>query len=166
MSSQTYVTIAIWSQVVSAIVFIAALLYLWSRYLEPIVLAAQARSNEQIAEAERHRDDAKAALIALREEIEGARSDAELIHDRAARQAKRERDAIVVEAKESGARLVRNAHAELERARAVSRERLRSELMTRALAAARSEAERRVDGPVNERLVSVFLSSLERRDAR
>jgi F0F1-type ATP synthase membrane subunit b/b' len=166
VSSQTYVTIAIWSQVISAIVFIAALGYLWFRYLQPIVLAAQARSNEQIAEAERHRDDAKAALSALREEIEGADRDAVIIRERAARQAQRERISTLAEANDAGERLVRNARGEFERARAAARERLRGELLTRALDAARSEATHRIDASANERLVNVFLTSLERSDAR
>jgi F-type H+-transporting ATPase subunit b len=162
VTNQTYVTIAIWSQVASAIVFIAALIYLWIRFIQPVVLAAQERSNQQIGEAERHRDDAKAALTALREEIEGAQRDALLIRERAARQAERERQAIVAEAEEAGERIVRNARGEPDRARAAARERLRSELMTRALATARAEASRRIDASTTARLVNAFLSSLER----
>jgi hypothetical protein len=74
--AQLYVQIAVWSQVVSSIVFIAVLVYMWFRFLLPVFLAAQERSNAQIAEAERHRDEVKAALQALNEEIEIARRDA------------------------------------------------------------------------------------------
>ena len=58
--SRLYLEIAIWSQVVSSIVFIGALVFMWFRWLLPLFMAAQARSNRQIAEAERHRDEAKA----------------------------------------------------------------------------------------------------------
>ena len=74
-----YLDVAIWSQVVSAILFIGALVFIWNKWIVPVVLAAQVRSNAQIAESERHRDEAKGALGALREEIDSARRDAELI---------------------------------------------------------------------------------------
>jgi F0F1-type ATP synthase membrane subunit b/b' len=162
MSDQVYVNLAIWSQVASSVVFIAAMIYLWLRYLQPMVLAAQARSNAQIAEAERHRSNAKAALDALREEVDNAAHDAELIRERAKHQAEREHAAIVAEANVAGERLLRNASGELERARAAGRERLRGELVLRALDLARNDAERRVDRPVQECLIDDFLATLER----
>lgn len=162
MSHGLYVQIAIWSQVVSAVVFIAALAFMWAKWLQPMVLAAQAQSNRQIAEAERHRDEAKAALEALRGEIDGARGDAELIRARANDQAERERQTVLAEAVEAGERVLHNAHAELERARAAARGRLRVEIIESALAVARSEAERRIDPPANARLVDRFLSTLGR----
>jgi F-type H+-transporting ATPase subunit b len=164
MSDQVYVNLAIWSQVASAIVFIGAMVYLWVRYLQPMVLVAQARSNAQIVEAEHHRDNAKAALDALLTEIDNAAHDAELIRERAKHQAERERAAIVAEADAAGERLLRNASGELERARAAARERLRSELIVRALELARNSAAKRIDRPVQERLVHGFLATLERPD--
>lgn len=162
MSDQVYVNLAIWSQVAAAVVFIGALAYLWVRYLQPMVLAAQARSNEQIAEAERHRDNAKAALDALIEEIDNAAHDADLIRERAKHQAEREHAAILAETNLAGERLLRNASGELERARAAARERLRGELVIRALQLARNDAAKRIDRPVQERLVEGFLNTLER----
>ena len=82
-SAQLYLNIAIWSQVISSIVFIAALVLMWVRFIMPVVLAAQERSNRQIADAERHRDEVKGALDVLRAEIESARHDAGLIEERA-----------------------------------------------------------------------------------
>ena len=38
---------------------------MWFRWLLPVFMAAQERSNKQIAEAERHRDEVKAALETL-----------------------------------------------------------------------------------------------------
>jgi hypothetical protein len=54
-----YTRIAAWSQIVSSIVFIAVLIYMWFRWFMPVVLMAQERSNRAIAEAERHRDEVK-----------------------------------------------------------------------------------------------------------
>lgn len=160
-SSQLYLQIAVWSQVVSSIVFLAALVFSWFKWLQPFVLTQQERSNEQIAEAERHRDEAKAALDALRDEIEGAHLDANLIEQRAGDQAAHERQAVLTEANEAGERVLHNAVGELERSRASARQRLRDEFVRKALALARSDAGRRIDDLANMKLVDRFVAALE-----
>ncbi|HZZ01081.1 MAG TPA: hypothetical protein VFE36_16080 [Candidatus Baltobacteraceae bacterium] len=161
MTAQTYVHIALWSQVAAAALFIGVLLWLWTKYLQPAVMAAQERQNKQIAEAERHRDEAKAMLDLLRAQMDGAAHDAGAIKQRAVAQAKRESEAAIAEATESGERALTNAKGELQRARASAREQLRREMLDGALVKARQDAERRVDAPVNARLVNDFLGSLE-----
>lgn len=156
-----YEQIAKWSDIVSAILFLAVLVWLWMKYIAPAVLGAQANQNRLLAEAERHRDEAKAALDLLRQEIEGAKHDASLIGQRAADQSKHESETTIAEANEAGERMLRNAQGELERARAAAREQLREELASKALDLARSEAQTRVDGGVNARLVDRFVASLE-----
>jgi F-type H+-transporting ATPase subunit b len=160
-STDFYVQAAMWSQVISAVVFIGVLVWLWFRFLQPAVLAAQEANNKVIAEAERHRDEAKATLDLLKGEIDSAAHDAELIKERAAAQAQREYDASVAEATESGERALRNAGGELERARVSARDALRVELLERALAQARTEAAKRVDARVNAELVDRFTAGLE-----
>ena len=159
-----YVQVAIWSQVVSAVLFLGVLVWMWFKFLQPAIMAAQERYNKQIAEAERHRDEAKATLDLLQNEIGGAAHDAELIAARAASQASGEYDATVAEAREAGERALRNAQAEFARALAAARERLRVELLDKALDRARGEAARRVDASENARLVERFAVSLERGD--
>ncbi len=156
-----YEEIAKWSDIVSAVLFLAVLVWLWMKYIAPAVMTAQGNQNRLLAEAERHRDEAKAALQLLRQEIEGAKHDATLIEQRAADQAKHESEVTVAEAKEAGERALRNAQGELERARVAAREQLREELAAKALDLARREAENRVDGGVNARLVDGFVASLE-----
>lgn len=155
-----YEQIAVWSQVLSAVLFMAVLVWMWFKFIQPAVLAAQETHNKQIAEAERHRDEAKASLDALRQEIEGAKHDATLIASRATDQAVREREATIAEAREAGERQLRGAQGELDRARAAAREAFRTELLDRALQAARQEATARVDSGVNAKLVDGFVSSL------
>jgi F0F1-type ATP synthase membrane subunit b/b' len=159
--SQFYVQIALWSQIVSSVVFIGVLVYVWTRWILPVVLAAQARSNRQIAEAERHRDEAMGALETLRAEIESARHDAELIARRASGRAEHEREALLHETTEAGERILADAGRELERARAAARHRLRNELVERALRLARDDAMRRVDPAVDARLIDRFCATLE-----
>jgi F-type H+-transporting ATPase subunit b len=157
----SYEEIAKWSDILSAISFLAVLVYLWFKYIQPAVLAAQAKSNELIQVAERHRDEAKGAIEALTRELEGAQRDAGLIRERATGQAQREAEALVAEAKTSGERALHNAQGELARARAAARQQLRDELAEQALDLARSQAQQRVDGALNVKLVHAFVASLE-----
>jgi F-type H+-transporting ATPase subunit b len=157
-----YLRIALYSQVISAIVFIAVLAWMWFRWIVPVVMAAQDRSNKQIAEAERHRDEARDALTTLRDAIESARRDAGLIVERAEVHGRHEREAALAEATAAGERQMREAQGELERAREAARQRLRDDLVAGALLIARAEAPDRL-GPAGERqLVDAVVVSLER----
>lgn len=160
-----YEEIAKWSDILSALLFIAVMVWVWFKYIQPAVLAAQAKNNAQIAEAERHRDEAKAALDTLEREVQTAEHDAGLIRERAREQARREAETMVADAKASGERALRNAQGELERARAAARVQLREELASKALDLARSKAQQRVDAALNARLVQDFVASLERGSA-
>jgi F0F1-type ATP synthase membrane subunit b/b' len=58
-----------------------------------------------------------------------------------------------------------NAEAELGRARAAARAQLRDELAGQALDLARIQAQQRVDGALNVKLVQEFMKSLEHGNA-
>lgn len=160
-ASQLYFHIAVWSQIASSIFFIAALTFIWFKWLMPVFLAAQERSNRQILEAERHRDEVKGALEALREEIGSARHDAQLIEQRASQHAEHDRELSRKEATEAGERALADANRELERARVAARHRLRDEMLEAALKLARESATQRVDADLDARFVDRFTDSLE-----
>lgn len=162
MTQATYEAIAVWSQVVSAILFLCVLGWLWFKFAQPAIIAAQERFNKQIAESERHRDEAKAMLDTLATEIEGAKRDAEAIKRRAGDQAAHELEAALADAREAGARTLANANAEYDRSLAAARVRLRIELLEKALSRARVDAARRVDAATDATLVDRFIGSLER----
>ncbi len=156
-----YDLIAMWSQVISSIVFLVVLVWLWIRFVQPAVIAAQEANNKAVAEGERHRDEAKAALDELRTAVADAERDAELIRKRGEDAGKREFEATVADANESGERILRNARGELERALVAAREQLRQDLAGKAFVVARADAERGMDRAVNERLMDEFVTSLE-----
>lgn len=157
-----YELISTWSQVISAILFLAVMIWLAVKLGGPAVLAARDEKNKQIAEAERHRDEARAAVELLRADMQGASQDAEAIRARAAQQAAHERAAALAEAKDAGERSLRGADGELNRARLAARDRLRTEILDRALEIARTDASARVDAAANAKLVATFVSTLER----
>jgi F0F1-type ATP synthase membrane subunit b/b' len=88
-----------------------------------------------------------------------------LIRERAKGQAEREAEAIVADAKAGGERALHNAEAELGRARTAARAQLRDELAGQALDLARVQAQQRVDGALNVKLVQEFMKSLEHGNA-
>ena len=62
-----YQAIAEWSQVVSALLFLGVLLWMWIKFIQPAVLAAQVAQNARINEAERHRDRGESGARAFAE---------------------------------------------------------------------------------------------------
>lgn len=157
-----YEAIAQWSQVVSALAFLGAMVWIWIKFIQPAVLTAQQAQNERIKEAELHRDQAKQRLDSLQGEIGSAQGEASTMKERAQAQGQREHDVIVAEARDAGERQFRNAQGELDRARVAARDRLRAELADKALDVAAAEAAQRVDAGVNAQLVNAFVSNLER----
>lgn len=157
-----YTAIAEYSQIASAVLFVIAMAWIWVKFIAPAVIAAQQNANAQLAQAERHRDEAKAQLESLRGETDAAKRDAIAIKHRVEAQAKAECEAMLAEAQRAGERAVANAQGELDRSRAAARERLRDELLDQALTLARTQAHERVDAGVNAQLVGSFLNNLER----
>lgn len=157
-----YEKIAEYSQIASAVLFVAVMVWIWMKFIQPAIVAAQENQNAKLAEAERHRDEAKAALDSLQGELQNAQRDAEAIKQRVAGQAEIERGSTLREAREAGERAARSAEGELARSRAAAREQLRGDLLERALDLARVQAAERVDARVNADLVASFLRTIER----
>ncbi len=157
-----YELISVWSQGLSALLFLAVLIFVWTKYIQPAVVSAQENANAKILEAERRRDEAEAEVVALQGEIVNAQADAKAIKERSVAHAKSESEIALAEAREQGERALRNAKGELDRARAAARATYRDELLDRALDLARVQASAKVDESLNSKIVTGFLSSLER----
>lgn len=161
-----YEAIALWSQVVAAVVFAIFVVWSFNKFITPAIAAATAAKNEEIAANERRRDDAVKAVELARSEVVEADSDARHIGERIQADAQREAVKIVADAKAEGERIVRNAGAELERARLAARDHLRVEMIEKALNLARERAQAQIDDDANEALVGKFIDELERGEKR
>ncbi|GAC1395819.1 MAG: hypothetical protein NVS2B8_09250 [Vulcanimicrobiaceae bacterium] len=164
MNDGFYEALSTWSQVVAALLFIVVLVVLWRKYITPAVLASQARKNAELAESEARRDAARAETDVARAEIASADDDARAIRARAQSDATRTREKILADAKAEGERLVRNADGELERGRVAARDRLRTDLLEKAMQIAR-EASLHLDEATNRRLVGEAVDTAERGNA-
>jgi F-type H+-transporting ATPase subunit b len=161
-----YDAIALWSQVVAAVVFAALIVFGFVRLLTPTIEKMTAAKNEEIRGNEQRRDEAVRTVTKARAEIDEAATDAARIKDHIERDARREAAIIVATAHSEAQRLVRNAHAEYERSRAAARDRLRVEMIEKALASARKTVATRVDENAEATLVGRFIKELERKGDR
>lgn len=160
MSSTFYEQLAIWSDVLSAVIFVVFLVWLWVKFITPAIVASRDRKNAELSEIERRRDAARAEVEAVRHELEAAAADVAAIRARAEHDVALLRERTLTEAKGEGERVVHNAEGELERSRLAARERLREELLARALDIARESA-KQVGAETDRRLMSDVISSLE-----
>ncbi|HEV3156554.1 MAG TPA: ATP synthase F0 subunit B [Candidatus Baltobacteraceae bacterium] len=151
------------SQVLGALAFLAVLLWLFGRFGIPAVRAAEDARNSLLRESEGRLRKSRADEQRARLELERSEAEATLIRERAKEEAHHEHERIITEAKSNGERMIRNAEGELERARAVARVQLRSELLERALHIARERALTAVDSGMDARLVLHVVDRLERK---
>jgi len=161
VSDATYEAIAVYSQVVASILFIVVLVVIWNRYVAPAVLASQVRKNDELIVAEKRRDEARAEVEKAQANLASADGDVRAIAQRAQGDASRLHDKVLADARTEGEHLMQVAEGELERSRAVARERLRADLLERAIEIARSAATR-VDENTNRRLVGDAVDIAER----
>jgi F-type H+-transporting ATPase subunit b len=160
-----YDAIALWSQVIAAVVFAGLIVYGFMRLLTPSIARMTATKNDEIRENEKRRNDAVERVAAARAEIAEAATDGARIKEHIERDARREAAIIVATAHSEAQRLVRNAHADYERSRVASRDRLRIEMIDKALAVARKTVLGRIDEKAEATLVSRFIDELQHKGA-
>ena len=155
-------TLAQWSQIAGAVVFVIAIVLIWNKYIAPGVKAYQASKNAELADTEARREHIRADVVAARAEVERADEDCREILSRVDLVVHRERDKAIEEAQADAERIVRNAEGELERARLSARDKLRIEFIEKALQQARVQAAQRIDDAANVKLVEATVNDLAR----
>jgi len=154
MQETVWETLAQWSEIVGALAFVVVAVVLFRRLVLPMIERATVAKNAELVGAEEHRATLRIEVDAARERLAEADRDAASIASRAIIDAEHERTRIVSDARNEGARLVANAQGELGRARIAARDRLRIELIERALVRAREIATAKFDDAANNRLVT------------
>jgi F0F1-type ATP synthase membrane subunit b/b' len=156
-----YEQLAVWSQVLGSVAFIAVLVYVFQRFLIPAVVASQERKNAELIEAERRRDAAKEDVLVARRELDGVEEEVKALRVRAAVDARRERERILADATAEGKRLVSTAEGELDRGRFAAREAFRVALLDKALHIARRSAAEGIDAEKDRALVSGVMNAVD-----
>lgn len=163
MNQAFYVSLAEWSQVAASVLFIVILVFVWVRFLNPGIIRSQERKNAELAEAERRRDEAKADIQTARREVGATDAEIRAITARAEADAIHVHERLLAAATAEGGRSVGNAERELERGRLAARERLRAELVAKALDIARAAATYINDG-TNRRLIEEAVGAVDRHE--
>jgi F-type H+-transporting ATPase subunit b len=161
MTRETYEAIAVWSEVVASVLFIAAMIWIFRKYIAPAVTKAEAQKNAELVEAERRRNEAREQVSISQRNLEAAKTEVTAILARAASDAQRERDRILADARVDGERLINNADGELTRGRAAGRESYRDALLQDALRLAGEKAAREVDGRADTDIINRVLGAID-----
>ena len=155
-------TLEYWAKVIDFVLFAAALVWLWQKFAKPQLEAASDAENARIAGIEDGLAKAKADLAAARVARETANAERETILRNADEAGARDLEAAVADAKGQAARIRAHAEGEVERQRYAAGVRLRIEMIEDALAKARRDAAARSDEALQSSLVDQLLGDLTR----
>ena len=161
MNQAVYVALAEWSQVAASLLFIGLLVFIWMRFISPGIVCSQERKNAELADVERRRDEARADIGNARHEVTATDGEIRAITARGETDARHVHDRMLATATAEGRRLVSNAEGELERGRYAARERLREDLVAKALDIARGAATYINEG-TNRRLIDEAVDAVDR----
>jgi len=149
------------AKLIDFVVFVAAIVYLYQRYLKNALVAHQELQNKMVEDAVAYRAGSEQSVAAAKHAIEQAKVDAGRMIEIGGAQAKKliidERNA----AKEHAQRILRHAAGELDRERYRVRRELLEETVERATDTARGIVRLDVTPAKQDELVSGVLTSLE-----
>jgi F-type H+-transporting ATPase subunit b len=147
------------------IVFIGLLVVLYKFAFPTIVKTTEERERRiklQLEEAERLSAEAKASAEQNARLLAGAREQAQTLLNEAKAVSQKEREALLQKAREEQEQMLERAKREIEMERERAVETLRREAVDLSLAAAAKLIEERLDSEADRKLVTRYLSDLER----
>jgi F-type H+-transporting ATPase subunit b len=148
-----YEVIAQYSEIIGGFAFLIVLIWLFAKFALPAVRAGQVARNADLVNAEHRREQLRLDVAAARAEVEAAARDAIAIYARSETDARHEHEQILTDARREGLRLLQNARGELDRGRIAAKDKLRIELIEKALNRARVIATEQLSDDINALLV-------------
>ena len=148
-----YEVIAQYSEIIGGFAFVIVLIWLFAKFALPAVHAGEVARNADLVNAEHRREQLRLDVAAARAEVEAAARDALAIYARAETDARHEHEQILTDARREGLRLLQNARGELDRGRIAAKDKLRIELIEKALNRARVFASEQLSDDINAVLV-------------
>ncbi len=134
--------------------------FAWNPLLK-ILAERQARIAGQIEAADQERLAAEKLRTEYQQQMKNAKSDAQLVMDKALKQADNTKDEIIASAREEHARLLEAAEEKIARERQQALEDIRSEVVAISVAAAAKIIGQSVDENINAKLVDDFITRLD-----
>lgn len=149
-----YDVIAQWSEIVGGFAFLIVMIWLFTKFALPAVRAGEVSRNADLVNAEHRREQLRLDVSDARAEVESAARDAIAIAHRSETDARHEHETILADSRREGLRLLQNARGELDRGRIAAKDKLRIELIEKALNRARVLAHEQLSDDSNARLVT------------
>jgi F0F1-type ATP synthase membrane subunit b/b' len=149
-----YEVIAQYSEIVGGFAFLIVMIWLFAKFALPAVRAGEVSRNADLVNAESRREQLRLDVSEARAEVEAASRDALAIHARSETDARHEHEQILTDARREGLRLLQNARGELDRGRIAAKDKLRIELIEKALNRARVLATEQLSDESNAKLVT------------
>ncbi|HEV2037746.1 MAG TPA: hypothetical protein VGQ96_03980 [Candidatus Eremiobacteraceae bacterium] len=150
------------AKLINFAIFIFAIVWLYRKYGNPMLVAHQHTQNKLVADAQAYRAQCEAAVTAAQQAIEQAKVDAVRMVAVGKAQAAKLIEDIRAEARERAQRILAHAGGELERERYRVRRELLEETVERAHARAQELAKREIDPAKQQTLVDRLIADLER----
>ncbi|MEX0912796.1 MAG: F0F1 ATP synthase subunit B [Gemmatimonadota bacterium] len=148
--------------------FVVVLVVLWKMALPPILSAVEAREQQirdLIAEAERDREAAQAALAEQTHLLEETRASVQDLVAEGRTAGERVRDEVIAEARRTAEEIATRARREVRQELDSALQELRLEAVDLAMAAAGKLVDRNLDSDDNRRLVRDYLEDLSAESA-
>jgi F0F1-type ATP synthase membrane subunit b/b' len=149
-----YEVIAQYSEIIGGFAFLIVMIWLFAKFALPAVRAGEVSRNADLVNAEHRREQLRLDVSEARAEVEAASRDALAIHARSETDARHEHEQILTDARREGLRLLQNARGELDRGRIAAKDKLRIELIEKALNRARALATEQLSDESNAKLVN------------
>jgi F-type H+-transporting ATPase subunit b len=153
------------AKVIDFVIFVAAIVWLYQRYLKAALIAHQEAENRKVAEATAQREAAEQSVAKARQAIEKAKADSQRMLEVGRAQALRLVEEELAAARQHAQRVLAHAAGELDR----ERYRVRRELLELTVQSAHAEAlelaRRELDPAKQQILVEQLMSTLERAHA-
>lgn len=149
------------AQIINFLILVFILKKLAYKPLMEMMEARQASIADDLATAEKDRQDAADLKREYQTQLTAARAEAQAIVDKAMKQAEKNKEEIIEEARVEHARLLKAAQEEISRERELALAELRAEVVGLSMAAAAKIIEKNLDAETNSKLVSDFMDKLD-----
>lgn len=131
---------------------------------KPLMQALEERQNkiaDNIESAERERKEAEQLKLGYQKQLADARTQAQLIVEKAEKLAEEAKEEILKEAREESARILKTVQAEVARERELALAQLKGEVVALSMAAATKIIQKNIDNEINATLVNDFIEKLD-----
>lgn len=149
------------AQIINFLILAAIMTKIFYKPIVKVLADRQAQIADSLETAEKERAAAEKLKLEYQEQLMLARTQAQVIVDKATKLAQEAKDEIIAQARDEYARLLNEAREEIAREQQKAIAELRQEVVSLSLAAAAKLIGHNIDSTANTRLVTEFVNQLD-----